>query len=262
MKVMIEPQVDERICVVNVQGDIDASTAPQLRAELEAAVGRGCVNIVIDLKRVSYADSSALSVIVWMNRILEPSQGRLVLAGAGRDVTRILELSGLVGAASTVSAAPDASDALAGLMLAEPTQPPMWTRGLEIPALSSSLAAMRAAVADMLDPLGLSEETLFDIRVAVGEALSNAIRHGSPLGDDDVVGVSVSAYPDRVVLVISDRGCGFDGIAACSGDPYAASGRGIMFMRALMDSVSFACQPNGGTEVTLVKHLGSVTQPT
>src|SRR5574340_216303 len=117
MKVVSEPQVDARVCVVTVQGDIDASTAPDLRRELETAVGQGCVNLVIDLTRVTYADSSARSVIVWMNRILEPKEGRLVLAGASRDVTRILELSGLVGAASTVSAAPNAGDAVAGLIL-------------------------------------------------------------------------------------------------------------------------------------------------
>ncbi len=49
MKVVSEPQVDARVCVVTVQGDIDASTAPDLRHELETAVGQGCVNLVIDL---------------------------------------------------------------------------------------------------------------------------------------------------------------------------------------------------------------------
>jgi anti-sigma regulatory factor (Ser/Thr protein kinase) len=59
-----------------------------------------------------------------------------------------------------------------------------------------------------------------------------------------------------VVLVVLDKGEGFDGEAASDGDPYASSGRGVMFMRALMDHVVFERQPGGGTAVTLVKHLG------
>lgn len=256
MKILTEHEPDARICMVRIQGDVDSSTAPELQSALEAVVHRGCVNLVVDLAKVTYADSSALGVIVSMNRMLEPKSGRLVLAGATRDIARILELSGLVGAAPTISAAPDAEDALAGLMLAAPIESPLWSRSIDLPAYSTSLAAMRAEVCAVLEPLGIAEATQFDIRVAVGEALSNAVRHGSPRGEGDNVGVTVTAYPDRVVLVVLDRGEGFDGESASDGDPYASSGRGVMFMRALMDHVVFERQPGGGTAVTLVKHLG------
>ncbi len=261
MKVHTEHEPDARACVVRVQGEIDSSTAADLESELEAAVHRGCVNLVVDLAKVAYVDSSALSVIVLMNRLLEPKGGRLVLAGASGNVSRILEISGLVDAAPTVSAAADAEDALAGLVLAQPVEPPLWTRAIEAPAMSASLARMRAEVCDVIRPLGISEATQFDIRVAVGEALSNAIRHGSPHGEGDLVGVTVAAYGDRVVLTVLDCGAGFDGVSAADGDPYAASGRGVMFMRALMDNVTFEQMPAGGTAVTLVKHIGTTAAP-
>jgi len=264
MKLHTEMDDNARSCVVRVQGDIDSSTAPMLQAKLESLIYRGCMNVVVDLEKVSYADSSALSLIVLMNRTLEPKGGRLVLAGASRNVARVLELSGLVGAAPTVSVALSTADALAGLMLAEPLEPPLWTRSMELPAQSASLSRMRAEVCDALEPLDIPEPTRFDIRVAVGEALSNAIRHGSPRGEDDVVDITVSAHSDRVVITVLDRGHGFNGEAASDGDPYATSGRGVMFMRALMDLVTFEPAPEGGTAVTLVKHLGSpavATQP-
>lgn len=261
MKVLTEHEDDARICVVRVLGDIDSSTAPELQSALEAAVRRGSVNLVVDLAEVTYADSSALSVIVSMNRMLAPKSGRLVLAGARRDVARILELSGLVDAAPTVSSASDARDALEGLMLAAPAEPPLWTRSIQLPAISTSLATMRTEVCSVLEPLGIPEAAQFDIRVAVGEALSNAVRHGSPRGEGDTVDVTVTAYPDRVVLVVLDRGEGFDGEAVSDGDLYASSGRGVMFMRALMDHVVFERQPTGGTAVTLVKHLGEAGSP-
>lgn len=262
MKVLTEHEPDARICVVRVQGEIDSSTVAELESELESAVHRGCLNLVVDLAKVSYVDSSALSVIVLMNRILEPKGGRLVLAGASGNVSRILEISGLVGAAPTVSAASDADDAVAGLVLAEPAEPPLWTHTIELPATSASLSRMRSEVCDVIRPLGISDATQFDIRVAVGEALSNAIRHGSPHGEGDLVAVTVDAYGDRVVLTVLDRGVGFNGESAADGDPYAASGRGVMFMRALMDNVAFEQLPTGGTAVTLVKHVGTVDSAT
>lgn len=256
MKVALDYETESNICVAKVHGDIDAFTVPDLKAALESALNRGCASIVLDLGHVSYLDSSALGLIVWLNRILEPKDGRLVLAGATGDVTRILEISGLIGAAPTVSAASDTSDALAGLTLAAPIGPPLWTQIVQIPATPSSLAEARQEICDLLEPLELSEPTLFDIRVAVGEALSNAVRHGSPRGEVDIVLVSVTAYPDRVILTVTDTGRGFNGMAANNRDPYAASGRGVMFMRALMDQVEFTPLSTGGTAVTLVKHLG------
>ncbi|MHB1017399.1 MAG: anti-sigma factor antagonist [Coriobacteriia bacterium] len=255
MKIMTEHHDGGSACVVHVQGDIDMVTVPEVRDALESAMNRGCSNVVLDLKRVSYLDSSALGLLAWADRKLQPHDGRLVLAGADRNVSRILEISGLVAAAPSISEADDPESALAGLDLTVRPEAPNWVQEIEFPALPASLARVRAEVCEILEPLAIPETVFFDIRVAVGEALANAIRHGSPRGDADPVSVSVKAYDDRVVLVIADRGTGFDGEAASDGDPYASSGRGVMFMRALMDRVDFERLPGGGTAVTLVRHL-------
>lgn len=256
MKIVTEHAHDSRLCVMRLEGDIDMATSPDVRDAMEAALNRGCLNIVLDLSRVPYADSSVLGLIAWMDRTLEPKEGRLVLAGATRDVTRVLELSGLVDIAPTVSAAVSARDAVAGLELPDPTDEPLWARTIDLKADSASLAAIRNEVCEVLEPVQMSESALFDIRVAVGEAVSNAIRHGSPGGEGDPVSVQVAVFSDRVVLVVRDSGAGFDGVPTGDEDLYAPSGRGVMFMRALMDRVDFSRSADGGTVVTLVKHLG------
>jgi serine/threonine-protein kinase RsbW len=255
VKTIIEHGPDARVCVVRLEGDVDISSEPEVRRALETVVNRGCTNVVLDLAGVEYADSSALGIIVWMNRVLEPKGGRLVLAGATKNVSRVLELSGLVGVAPTVAAARSAEEALAGLELPPVVDEPSWTRHVVMPADSASMGEARARVAAALEPLHLDEATMFDVRVALGEALSNAVRHGSPGGGADTVNVDVSVYADRIVLVVSDTGAGFDGDVGEGSDPYAASGRGVMFMRALMDRVEFVRLPEGGTAVTLVKHI-------
>jgi serine/threonine-protein kinase RsbW len=209
----------------------------------------------MDLAGVTYADSSALGLLVWIDKRLQPFKGKLVLAGAGRDVSRVLELSGLVGLAPSVSAADSVDEALGALDQTVERRPVLWVERIEAPAIIGGMSQVRARVVALIEPLGLPESDVFDLKVAVGEALANAVRHGSPGGGSDTVTVEVSAFDDHVELRVSDAGTGFDGDATCDEDVYAPSGRGVMFMRALMDKVEFLPCSGGGTTVRLVKRL-------
>lgn len=258
MNIDIEYRDEAQACVVRMDGELDLQSVPQVRAGIVAALKRGCANIVLDLSRVSYADSSSFSLLVWLDRQLDPLGGKLVLAGADGNVSRVLELSGLVGAAPTIAASLDVISALSGLDRRDAMASPLWCEEMVLPASAATLAEVRASVCMMLGSLGISEAAMFDIRVAVGEALANAIRHGSPGGASDDISIEVAAYEDCVSIKITDTGDGFDGSTLSSDDLYASSGRGVIFMRALMDKVEFATCPNGGTAVTLVKHIASV----
>jgi anti-anti-sigma factor len=248
---------NEDVCVVHLEGEVDVAVVPEIRRALDATITGGCRDMVLDLTNVTYADSSALGLLVWIDHKLAPRGGKLVLVGANRDVTRMLELSGLVGVAPSISASPTVSSALSGLEMGTVERPELWHRDVRIPARIDELSKARQEVVDALEPLQIAEPMLFDIKVAVGEALANAVRHGSPRGGEDTVCVGVGAYDDRVVIKVADSGCGFTGESSCSGDVYASGGRGVMFMRALMDQVQFDVAQEGGTTVTLVKHLRS-----
>jgi len=241
-------------CVVRVSGDLDMAVVPDLRASLGRAFDAGCENVVLDLGQVVYADSSALGLLVWVDHRLRPVDGRLVIAGASGDVSRVLELSGLVSVATTIGMAGSVTSALEGLELSETPSEQLWERDVVVEADVNSLAGVREHVCELLEPLGFSESALFDIKVALGEALANAIRHGSPTEGESKILVRIRAYPERIVLEILDNGPGFDGAHSGSEDLYAPGGRGIMFMRALMDRVEYDVPPAGGTIVRLTKH--------
>jgi len=241
-------------CVVKLQGDVDIAVVPELRTALGSALDAGCSNVVLDLASVAYADSSALGLLVWLDHRLRPANGRLVLAGANRDVGRILELSGLVNVAASIAMSANVEAALEGLDLPELAVEPLWSKELSVEPDVNSFSEVREEASRIVEPLGFPESAVFDIKVALGEALANAVRHGTPVNGDRRVGVTVTAYDDRVVIEVSDRGVGFDGTHIGSSDVYAPSGRGIMFMRALMDRVEFVPREGGGTTVRLVKH--------
>lgn len=253
MDVDIERQEDRRACVVHLAGDIDVAVVPGLQSALEQVIGTGCENIVLDLARVTYADSSALSLLVWLDRRLQSYAGKAILAGANKDVSRILELTGLLSATACLDEERDLDAAVACFDIVESDLVVEWTRSLDMNADVDELAGVRDQVYEMISTLDFSESALFDIKVAVGEALANAIRHGSPSDGGVGIHVDVTAYADRVAVSVTDSGRGFDGDHVCSDDLYAVGGRGVMFMRALMDQVSFCPSDEGGTEVNLVK---------
>ncbi len=243
-----------RTCVITLSGDIDIALVPELKEGLGSALVGGCNNVVLDLKDVVYADSSALGLLVWLDRKLGPAGGRLVLSGANTNVQRILELSGLVTFASSIGTSSDVSAALAGLDLVDEPTELLWREDIVMEADVDKLAEVRERVCSVFGPLDFADSALFDIRVALGEALANAVRHGSRVGGEAVVNVGVLVFKDRIMIEVCDSGAGFDGVHTESEDIYAPGGRGIMFMRALMDKVEFENPPEGGTRVRLVKH--------
>jgi len=240
--------------VVRLSGDVDMAVVPELRSSLDAALDVGCANVVLDLTDVLYADSSALGLLVWLDHRLRPLGGRLIIAGATPDVSRILELSGLVTVAASIAMSGTVSSALEGLEMQQVATDPLWIEQIEVVSDVNELSAVRERVCAVLEPLGFSESALFDIKVALGEALANAIRHGASPTGEDRIRADVTAYADRVVIEVLDSGKGFDGMHLGSDDLYAPDGRGIMFMRALMDRVEYDVSPFGGTLVRLVKH--------
>jgi len=251
----IDRENDRRVCVAHLEGEIDISVVPSVKSALDSTVEGGCENLILDLSRVTYADSSALGLLVWLDHRLTPRGGKLILAGANRDVARVLELSGLVNIAPSIAASPSVTSAMEGLELTDRPTELLWREELIVPAQVASLSQSRLRVVELLDRVTLSEASLFDIKVAVGEALANAIRHGSPHPETDQVKIDLAVHDDRIVIMITDAGEGFEEGVGAATDLYATSGRGIMFMRALMDRVDFRRESNGGTTVTLIKHL-------
>jgi anti-sigma regulatory factor (Ser/Thr protein kinase) len=102
---------------------------------------------------------------------------------------------------------------------------------------------------------GLRATELFEFSVAVAEALTNAVVHGSPHGADDDILARFFCYEDEVAVEVVDGGGGLDASPVCVPEASAVSGRGIHFMRSLCDAVQFTCGPLG-THVLLVKRRG------
>jgi anti-sigma B factor antagonist len=81
--------------VVEVSGELDMSTGPALERQLAALVNDGVTDVVLDLSRVSFIDSSGLSVLVVALKRLRSRGGALRLAGCQSPVQTVLDLTAL-----------------------------------------------------------------------------------------------------------------------------------------------------------------------
>lgn len=86
--------LDARTCVISVVGEMDLSSAPQLKWTLLDALETGHTRVVLDLSRAPFMDSTALGVLIGVNRGLAPA-ARLSISGACHNVLNIFELSGM-----------------------------------------------------------------------------------------------------------------------------------------------------------------------
>ena len=108
----------------------------------------------------------------------------------------------------------------------------------------SDLAAARNVEPMVLAELhrhGYSEEAIFAIRLALEEALANAVNHGNHCCADKKIRVDYRIDADQAVIRVSDEGRGFRRERVP--DPTAPEnlerpcGRGIMLMEAYMNEV-------------------------
>ncbi|HLL66394.1 MAG TPA: STAS domain-containing protein [Micromonosporaceae bacterium] len=95
MDLTISTRVLPTCTVVQVAGEVDLSTEPELRRDLAAVVEREMAQVVVDLTGVAFLDSTGLGLLVWAFRRMQDRGGGLCLAGPQASVAKLLDLTSL-----------------------------------------------------------------------------------------------------------------------------------------------------------------------
>jgi anti-sigma B factor antagonist len=98
--------------LIVLTGEVDIYTAPRFKEDLLALIDDGVTDILVDLMRVEFIDSTALGVLIGGVKRLHPLGGRLLLIAGPRPVLKILAITGLD---QVFSVYPDREQALAAL---------------------------------------------------------------------------------------------------------------------------------------------------
>jgi anti-anti-sigma factor len=94
---MFDTQIDVRngVARVAVTGELDISTVPALEQHLGSYQADGVGAIVLDLRDLSFVDSSGLHAFLRARHVAEENGHKLLLVGAPPSARRVFELTEL-----------------------------------------------------------------------------------------------------------------------------------------------------------------------
>lgn len=242
------------IVVLPVESDLTVLTAPRLRHDLDALIDGGCKRIILNMGKATYIDSAGMATILLEIRKMRAAGGLLSLINVSKPAYHSLRRVRVVDFAPVIPA-----DTTRQVPELDPRVEPLWRRVLCSDA--DHMHETRQRVEHLLENTMLTADEAFDMTLACGEALGNAFDHT----DSRYTLVTVSCYPDRVTLDITDTGKGYQ--LKAGEEPKTTSGsmlergRGIKLMRLLADEVTISLKSSGkGTQVRLVKMLDQVPE--
>ena len=101
-------KVDDDTHVVAVAGEIDLFTAPEFKQRMSAPIDEGRSNLIVDLSKTTFIDSSSLGVLIGAHRRLKLRGGSLVVVCDDEAIAKTFKITGLDGVftlAPTIEAA-------------------------------------------------------------------------------------------------------------------------------------------------------------
>jgi anti-sigma B factor antagonist len=96
VRVIIDRIEESGVPVVAVRGELDLEGGGALREALLDAIGDGGRRVVVDLEGLDFIDSAGLGVLVGGLKRARTHDGDLVLVCTGRNVLKVLEVTGLM----------------------------------------------------------------------------------------------------------------------------------------------------------------------
>ena len=85
--------VEEDVCLVTVEGEIDIGSAPRLISRLNEAVGNCETPVVVDLTAVIFMDSTGLALLLNAHRRLSRRGKGFAIACADGPVQRVFAIT-------------------------------------------------------------------------------------------------------------------------------------------------------------------------
>ena len=99
---------------------------------------------------------------------------------------------------------------------------------------------------------GLEPEEIYDLKLAVTEAVTNVIRHASVQNYE----IEYRILPAGVEVSVTDDGGGFS-VAELTGEPDQHGGFGLAVIRNLVDELVLDSTRGGGTRLKMIRRAGT-----
>lgn len=130
---------------------------------------------------------------------------------------------------------------------------------VQIPSNTTDGLAVQEEIIALMEKHEYSMRDVFAMRLSLEEAITNAIKHGNANDMAKKVAVIATVSDEKLHVQVTDEGDGFDpgDVPDPTDDDFIdrPCGRGLMLMRAYLDSVEYS---NGGRTITMIRERNSV----
>ncbi|AQY50445.1 serine-protein kinase RsbW [Listeria weihenstephanensis FSL R9-0317] len=133
---------------------------------------------------------------------------------------------------------------------------------LKIPAKPEFVSLGRLAISGIASRSGFSFEAIEDLKIAISEAITNAVKHAFKEGDTGEIQITFSVYEDKLEVRVADEGKSFDlekrkaeigpYEEETDADMLRVGGLGLFLIEALMDDVEL--HYDNGVSVVMTKY--------
>ncbi|MGV3487962.1 MAG: anti-sigma B factor RsbW [Tuberibacillus sp.] len=137
------------------------------------------------------------------------------------------------------------------------------TINLTIPAKPDYIGVVRLTISGIASRMGFLYDDIEDIKVAVSEAITNAVQHAYPNKEDGVISIKIKVLDNRMDIDVADNGRSFNIVetsrnlksldSSTSFEQLNEGGLGLYLIETLMDSVSISS--DSGVVVRMSKFL-------
>ena len=84
------------VLTAHLIGELDHHAAAPLRREIDTAVlSCRCTRLILDLKRLTFMDSSGIGLIMGRYRLMSAQNGSLRVENAPKNIEKMIKLAGL-----------------------------------------------------------------------------------------------------------------------------------------------------------------------
>ena len=125
---------------------------------------------------------------------------------------------------------------------------------MTLPCKGEYVGVARLTISAIANRMGFNIEEIEDIKVAVAEGCTNAIKHGL----DEKFHLDVDIFENKLQIYIKDSGRGYnvDELAAPDLENPREGGLGIFIIKTLMDEVELFSKIGEGSQIKMIKYLG------
>jgi len=133
-------------------------------------------------------------------------------------------------------------------MASKQREPESEADDVVIPSDPAQARVVQDRIEQLLVERHLSERDLFGIKLALEEAIVNAMKHGNQMDRNKTVRITYKVEPNRFEVIITDEGPGFDPEDVPDPTEFEnlerPCGRGLLLMRHYMSDIRYLGRGN------------------